>query len=88
MSPGEIPAGARDVRLLLHDCGHDGGPPLRHLLPPAGPPQRGHPTLEQLHTAGLGAVAAAQPAPGRVTHREDDTGRVCDFRYLKILLYT
>lgn len=67
MSSGEIPAGARDVCLLLHDCGYDGGPALRHLQPPAGPPQRGHPTLEQLHTAGLGAVAAAQPATGGVT---------------------
>lgn len=84
MSPGEIPAGARDVRLLLHDCGHDGGPALRHLLPPAGAPQRGHPALEQLHPAGLGAVAAAQPATGRVTqvglHRWGDTGRVTQVR--------
>lgn len=77
MSPGEVPAGARDVRLLLHDRGHDDGPSLRYLLPLAGPPQWGHSALEQLHTAGLGTVAAAQPPPGRLTQEEGacDTGR-------------
>lgn len=46
------------VCVLVHDCGHDSGPPLCHLLPSASVPWRQNVALEHAHHGGLG------PGPG------------------------
>lgn len=54
-----------DVRLVLYDSRHDGGPAPCHLLPLAGLPCRGNVPLEHPSHGGLGAGTSAQHTSGR-----------------------
>lgn len=50
----QVLADCRHVCFLVHDCGHDDGPPLCHLLPSASVPWWQTFTLEHAHHGGLG----------------------------------
>lgn len=52
------------VCFLVHDCGHDNGPPLCHLLPSASVPWRQTFTLEHAYNGGLGPGPDTQFATG------------------------
>lgn len=54
----QVLADCGHVCFFVHDCGHDSGPPLCHLLPSSSIPWRQTIALEYTHHGGLG------PGPG------------------------
>lgn len=62
--PYQVLADCGHVCFLVHDCRHDSGPPLCHLLPSSSVSWRQNFVLEHAHHGGLGSGPCSQFTTG------------------------